>query len=300
MVKKDGDKLTFKSALFGEITIPWDQVQELKTDNPVTVVSATGARVSTVLNAEQPALQDIKAVRDPAEQREYERRLHPSFLELWSWYGHDRLRGRTGQRENAYVDGEPCCSPELPDGQNKYLFKCYKVIRPRSMVCSQVRLRRSGVAGRMTITCHVVCSLTDSTITSMMRSKISICDSLPAVARALLPGNASMEGSICSPVLPIIIRHFRRRLLPLLREHRRGLRRRSTDISADGYNRTRAVLPILPQSERIGIVQNQFRYVGQYALTNGSPGTSLSAIASSANPSRAAKRMISCGHSVLG
>src|SRR3954453_20444839 len=84
VVKKDADKLTFKSALFGEITIPWDQVQEVKTDDPVTVVSASGAESKAVLNAEQPALQDIQAVRDPGEQYEYERRLHPSFLQLWT------------------------------------------------------------------------------------------------------------------------------------------------------------------------------------------------------------------------
>ncbi len=98
VVKKDGDKLTFKSALFGEITIPWDQVQELKTDNPVTVISATGAQSQAVLNADQPALQDIKEVRDPAEQREYERRLHPSFLELW---GGTATIGYAGAQGNA-------------------------------------------------------------------------------------------------------------------------------------------------------------------------------------------------------
>src|SRR3982751_5307215 len=59
VVKKDGDKLTFKTDHFGEVAIPWDQIQELQTDEPVTVVSASGTESKAVLNAEQAALQDI-------------------------------------------------------------------------------------------------------------------------------------------------------------------------------------------------------------------------------------------------
>jgi len=84
VIKKDADKLTFKSDHFGEITIPWEQVQELRTDDPVTVVSTSGAESKTVLTATEPPLQNIKALRNSAEQREWERRLHPSWLELWT------------------------------------------------------------------------------------------------------------------------------------------------------------------------------------------------------------------------
>src|SRR4051812_22387335 len=66
IVKKDGDKLTFKSDHFGEITVPWEQVQELRTDDPVTVVSTSGAESTTVLTATQPPLQEIQALRNTA------------------------------------------------------------------------------------------------------------------------------------------------------------------------------------------------------------------------------------------
>src|SRR3954453_3927733 len=77
VVKKDGDKLTFKSDHFGEITVGWDQVQELRTDDPVNVVTNAGAESKTVVKADEPSLQDIKTLRNSVEQHEWERRLHP-------------------------------------------------------------------------------------------------------------------------------------------------------------------------------------------------------------------------------
>ena len=88
-VKKDGDKLTFKSDHFGEITVPWEQIQDFKTDEPVTVLLASGTSKETVVNTTegQPAaipLSDIKELRNPAEQATFERLQHPPWTGLWT------------------------------------------------------------------------------------------------------------------------------------------------------------------------------------------------------------------------
>jgi len=88
-VKKDGDKLTFKSDHFGEITVPWEQIQDFKTDEPVTVVLSSGASKQTIVNTAggQPAavpLTDIKELRNPAEQATFERLQHPPWTNLWT------------------------------------------------------------------------------------------------------------------------------------------------------------------------------------------------------------------------
>jgi len=44
IAKKDGAALTFKSDVFGVITIPWDQITQLASDEPLTVVLLTGSR----------------------------------------------------------------------------------------------------------------------------------------------------------------------------------------------------------------------------------------------------------------
>jgi hypothetical protein len=88
VIKKDGDKLTFKSEYFGEITVPWEHVQDLRTDEPVTVVLTSGASTKQVLKtSEQPgelSIQQIRELRDDAEQLAWERRQHPSWMRLWT------------------------------------------------------------------------------------------------------------------------------------------------------------------------------------------------------------------------
>jgi putative salt-induced outer membrane protein YdiY len=88
VVKKDGDKLTFKSEVLGELIVPWEHVQDLQTDAPVTVVLNSGESTKTVLKTSEqagaPSLQQINALRDDAEQLAWERRQHPSWANLWA------------------------------------------------------------------------------------------------------------------------------------------------------------------------------------------------------------------------
>ena len=96
IVKKDGDKLTIKSEFLGEVTMPWSAVQSIKSDENVTVVlggesvngkiSTAGGNLEVVsgAGARSAPLADVSALRNPAEQHNWERMQHPGLLELWA------------------------------------------------------------------------------------------------------------------------------------------------------------------------------------------------------------------------
>ena len=98
IVKKDGGKLTIKSEFLGEVSMPWSAIQSIKSDEPLTVelptervvgkLTTTGDTlyVATVSAVRSAPLAQIGAVRNPAEQRTWERLQHPGFLELWTGY----------------------------------------------------------------------------------------------------------------------------------------------------------------------------------------------------------------------
>jgi putative salt-induced outer membrane protein len=99
IVKKDGDKLTVKSELMGEVTIPWSAVTAITSSEPLVVVlpggkSVTGSlsasegkvQVTTSGGTETAPLADVSAVRNAAEQQEWERLQHPSLSQLWKGY----------------------------------------------------------------------------------------------------------------------------------------------------------------------------------------------------------------------
>jgi hypothetical protein len=93
IVKKDADKLTFNSDVFGEVTIPWNQVVAITTDKPVHVVLSDGrtiegtvtSRDDTVeIGGERISRTEVTAMRDAAEQLAYERLLSPGWGDLWT------------------------------------------------------------------------------------------------------------------------------------------------------------------------------------------------------------------------
>ncbi len=93
VVKKDAANLTFKSAAFGTITVPWDQVASLTTDTPVNAELASGQQIQGRVTTEQGRVQigqvtaapgDVKVLRNAEEQAAYERLLHPSWGRLWA------------------------------------------------------------------------------------------------------------------------------------------------------------------------------------------------------------------------
>jgi putative salt-induced outer membrane protein YdiY len=96
IVKKDAKTLTIKSEFFGVVTLPWDQVESVKADTPITVelsnketvqgtLATAGDKVEVVSGAgrKQVAPSEIVALRDRHEQHTYERLLHPGWDDLW-------------------------------------------------------------------------------------------------------------------------------------------------------------------------------------------------------------------------
>ena len=99
IVKKDGGSLTVKSEFMGEVTMPWSAVASLQSDAPLHVVLPNGKDVEGKLSTENSGLAvngatqtaptplgQVTTIRNPDEQRKYERILHPGWLDLWAGY----------------------------------------------------------------------------------------------------------------------------------------------------------------------------------------------------------------------
>ena len=82
IVKKDGGKLTIKSEFLGEVTVPWEAVIGIKSDDAVTValpgdrnvsgkVSTEGnqIRIDAAGSPQSAPLAEVAAIRDTAEQK---------------------------------------------------------------------------------------------------------------------------------------------------------------------------------------------------------------------------------------
>jgi hypothetical protein len=109
IVKKDGGTVTVKSKNFGEVKLKWDDVAEIKTDQPLNVVVGSqtiktniqtqGARIQVGAQSVAPA--DIVALRNDDEQKAYERFLHPGLLDLWTINGSLNIAGTKGNAETS-------------------------------------------------------------------------------------------------------------------------------------------------------------------------------------------------------
>ncbi len=99
IVKKDGDKVMLQSDLMGDLTIPWQAVSSVTSEEPLTVVLADGksvvgrlnttegkVEVATATAVEKSPLGEVYAIRNAKEQMAYERHLHPGWLDLWAGY----------------------------------------------------------------------------------------------------------------------------------------------------------------------------------------------------------------------
>jgi putative salt-induced outer membrane protein YdiY len=114
IVKKDGNNLTVKSDLMGEVTIPWDQVTDIKTNEQLNVVltgqpprtpgvketiAAANGQITLSGGPNGPqtvAPAAIVAIRNNAEEASYERLLHPTLLQLWTGTATLGLSGTQG------------------------------------------------------------------------------------------------------------------------------------------------------------------------------------------------------------
>ena len=99
IIKKDDGSLTIKSEFMGEVTMPWNAVTSVKSDNPLYVklpngkevngklsTQGTDVEVSTPAATETAPIGQVATIRNAAEQQKYEKLLSPSWLELWAGY----------------------------------------------------------------------------------------------------------------------------------------------------------------------------------------------------------------------
>jgi hypothetical protein len=94
IVKKDATTLTIKSESMGTITLPWDQVESVRSDAPLNVVLPDRTVQATLdskdgriqLKEQQQTIEaaNVIAIRDTEEQRKYERLLNPGWADLWA------------------------------------------------------------------------------------------------------------------------------------------------------------------------------------------------------------------------
>lgn len=115
VVKKDGQSLIIESKHFGTVTLPWAEIDSIRTDAPVNVATADGKTVKANVETQGTQIQvtvpgtatqriapaDVVALRNDAEQRSYERLLNPGLLDLWTVTGSFGIAGTKGNAETS-------------------------------------------------------------------------------------------------------------------------------------------------------------------------------------------------------
>jgi hypothetical protein len=92
IVKKDGQSVTIKSKNFGTVTLKWDDIATVKTVK--APIETQGTQIKVEAQTVDP--KDVIALRDNAEQKAYERLLHPGLLDLWTINGSLNIAGAKG------------------------------------------------------------------------------------------------------------------------------------------------------------------------------------------------------------
>jgi hypothetical protein len=82
IVKKDGQTVTVKSKNFGTVTLKWDDIATVKTDEPINVAFPGGKTVKAPIETQGTQIKveaqtvdpkDVVSLRNDAEQKTYER-----------------------------------------------------------------------------------------------------------------------------------------------------------------------------------------------------------------------------------
>ena len=115
VAKKDATTLTVKSALFGTIPLPWDQVDSITTDNSLNAELANGQKVQgrvttaggrVTIGTQTVAPADVKVLRDAGEQAAYERLLNPGWGDVWAGTASIAFAGTGGNaKTNTFAVG---------------------------------------------------------------------------------------------------------------------------------------------------------------------------------------------------
>jgi putative salt-induced outer membrane protein YdiY len=113
IVKVDADKLTIKSELAGDVTLPWSAVVAVVSAQPLHVALKNGQTVEGVISTKEQnievaaasgpveaPLSEVVAVRNSVEQEVYMRGLHPRFRDLWAGLFDSGLSLTSGNSES--------------------------------------------------------------------------------------------------------------------------------------------------------------------------------------------------------
>jgi hypothetical protein len=158
IVKKDGGKLTLKSEFLGEVSMPWSAVQSIKTDEPVTVELPGDQKAVGKLQTQGDTLQVVGAtetravplaqvggVRNPAEQRSWERLQNPRILELWTGYFDIGLAlARGNARTDTMTTNFNASRVTRRDKTNVYFNQIYGTARVNNTVSGIANALRGG------------------------------------------------------------------------------------------------------------------------------------------------------------
>jgi hypothetical protein len=157
IVKKDDKTLTMKSEIFGTLTMPWDKVKTVRTDAPINVVLTGGETIRGTVSAEgeklaiqeenrrrEAALADVSALRDAAEQRQWERLQSPPLTALWAGTVTFGLAGAQGNAETrTLVAGLDAARVTTADKITVYL----KGIRSSALIDRESEVTAQAVRG---------------------------------------------------------------------------------------------------------------------------------------------------------
>jgi putative salt-induced outer membrane protein len=122
ITKSDARSLRMITAIAGEVTVPWQDIQELHSDLPLHVVledgkelvgrlATSGGKLEIVTSAGHPlevSKESVVALRDNAEQLAYEKSQHPSLLRGWDGSldtGLELTRGNSKTRNFRFAFG---------------------------------------------------------------------------------------------------------------------------------------------------------------------------------------------------
>ena len=116
IIKKDGQTVTVRSKNFGTVTLKWDDVATVSTDQSLNVVLPDNITVKSIIQTQDGRIRitapggpqnvapaDIIALRDETEEKVYERLLHPGLLDLWTITGSFNLAGTKGNAKTSTI-----------------------------------------------------------------------------------------------------------------------------------------------------------------------------------------------------
>ena len=116
IVKKDGQTVTIQSKNFGAVTLKWDDIATVTTDQPLNIVLSGDQTVKGTLKTEDGRIQvaapgaprtveatQIVTLRNDAEEKAYQRFLHPGLLDLWTINGSLAIAGTKGNAQTLVI-----------------------------------------------------------------------------------------------------------------------------------------------------------------------------------------------------